>query len=127
MPPGSRAAAVRENIMHQHHHHGASLLDFAIHHCDGLRLQQRHFSRGSLLFVPHDDASCVFVIRHGKLRVYVPTEDGSQVFLADLAVGGDADALRASQLTESAIHRECHLADGGSACRRAQAAGGTSC
>lgn len=72
-------------LAHQHH---ASLLEFAMHHRDTLQLRQKRFERGAHLFVPHDDKSCVYVIRSGTLRVSIPANNGAQVFLADLH-GGD--------------------------------------
>lgn len=78
------------------HRHGASLLEFALYHSRGLNLCERRFPRGSFLFMPHDDANCVFVVKTGRLRVYIPTEGGLHVFLADLSVGdivGEVSAI----------------------------------
>ena len=78
------------------HRHGSSLLEFAVHHGRDLDLHERRFPRGSLLFVPHDEANCVFVIRRGRLRVYIPTVGGSDVFLAELSAGeivGEVSAI----------------------------------
>lgn len=78
------------------HQHGSSLLEFAIHHGSDLDLRERHFSRGTMLFMPHDDVSSVFVVRRGRLRVYIPTQGGTDVFLAELGAGdivGEVSAI----------------------------------
>lgn len=78
------------------HQHGSSLLEFVTHHHADLRPHTRHFALGAMLFVPHHDANCVFVIRKGRLRVSIPTEGGAQVFLAELAAGeivGEVSAI----------------------------------
>lgn len=84
----------------EHPRHGESLLDFAIHHNRELGLTSRHFSRGSVLFVPHTAINAVFIIRYGRLRVSAPAESGQQVFLAELGPGdivGEVSAITGSR------------------------------
>lgn len=69
------------------HQHGPSLMEFALHHGRRLNLRERRYPRGSLLFVPEDNADSVFVVKTGRLRVYTSTEDGLHVFLAELSAG----------------------------------------
>lgn len=95
--------------------HDSSLLHFAVQHRIDLNLHERKFEKGSYLFMPHDEANCVFVVKSGRLRVSVPTEGGQQVFLAELGVGdivGEVSAIsgnRQATIVEAIEDTEAHV------------------
>lgn len=82
------------------HDHSSSLLEFVTQHAAELNLRERRFARGTMLVMPHDNEGSVYVIRHGRLRVFTPTKHGTDVFLAELGAGeivGEVAAISGRQ------------------------------